>query len=147
MSTYKTIKKIYKKEKKKNDKKKMTNMYYQYDKIRKQKKQLYSFNMELMEIISDQNDRLDADLKKHDQNMKTIQTLKIEIKNKEVALTKMIATKETPQTPQLDSKVIIGTMLTWLMILFLYKNEVVDNESFMVMNLCAFLSSIVVSML
>tara|TARA_B110000444_G_C18546324_1_gene458144 strand:- start:188 stop:622 length:435 start_codon:yes stop_codon:yes gene_type:complete len=143
MSTYKTIKKIYKKEKKKNDKKNMTNMYYQYNKIRKQKKQLYSFNMELMEIISDQHDRLDADLKKHDQNMKTIQTLKIEIKNKEVALTKMIATKETPQ---FDSKVIIGTMLTWLMILFLYKNEVVDNESFMVMNLCAFLSSIVVSM-
>ena len=142
MSAYKLIKRICRKEKNKERKNTMM-AYNRIEKLKRKTKSLTNYNKELTEIILEQNDHYELLHNDHFCAKKIIKDLKIEMKYKDDALKRMV---KTNKDTGMETKLVVGIIMSWFMILLMFQYNFVDQESFIIVNVCAILSTILINM-
>lgn len=147
MTSFKTIKKMYKiekKNKKLHETKKVVNMHMRIDNLQKKNKKLQYMSEDLIDIVDEQSVEIIEHAEKNERNMNVINYLHTKIKNSENDLKKLKQMNKCNSTT--ETKMMIAIVLCWSMVMYLFHNNIVEQESFMIMNLCGFLSSVIVSM-
>ena len=136
--------KIEKKNKKLHETKKVVNMHMRIDNLQKKNKKLQYMSEDLIDIVDEQSVEIIEHAEKNARNMNVINYLQTKIKNSENDLKKLKQMNKCNSTT--ETKMMIAIVLCWSMVMYLFHNNIVEQESFMIMNLCGFLSSVIVSM-
>ena len=139
-TSFKTIKKIYKIEKKNKKLRDAKNgMHIKIENLQRRIKKLQHMGEDMIEIIAEQNTEMEGQLDTNIENAKLIQHLNSKV-------SEMNKIKRTNQcTSTSETKIMIAIVLCWTMVWYLFYNNIVDEGSFMLMNLCGFMACVVVS--